>query len=360
VIELLARLPGYKCFRRFGYPRLLPASYTVSVTYRCNSRCATCRVYEKQAPELSVDEYERIFKSVGRSPYWITISGGEPFLRRDIVRICRIIYEYCRPAIINIPTNGILYDIIPPAVAEIAEGCPQSKVIINLSLDEVGERHDKLRGVKGNYERTRRTYQALRGLKLANLTLGIHTVISRHNVARFPRIYEALIAWQPDSYITEVAEERVELGTTGLGITPKAEEYGRAIDYLIQKMNQSAPSGVSRITQAFRRQYYAQVVRVLKEGRGVLPCYAAIASCQIAPNGDVWPCCIKAEVMGNLREVDYDFRRLWFSNEAGRLRRKIKRDNCFCPLANASYTNMLCDFKSLAKAGWWWLRARRV
>ncbi len=293
---------------------------------------------------------------MGKKPYWITISGGEPFLRNDIVDICRVIYKLSQPAIINIPTNGILDNIIPQAVADIAASCSKSKLIINLSLDEVGERHDKIRGVKGNYERTRRTYQALRELGLANLTLGIHTVISKFNVARFPQIYDELKTWQPDSYITEVAEERVELGTIGAGITPTAGEYTQAIGYLIEKISCSSPKGVSKITQAFRLQYYKLVKQYLSEGREVIPCYAGIASCQIAPDGDVWPCCIKAQVMGNLRETDYDFPKLWFSDKAQKLRREIKSSNCCCPLANASYTNMLCDLTSLWRAGWRVLR----
>ncbi len=358
MIEILGQFPWYKCFRLLGYPQRLPVSYTVSVTYRCNSRCATCRVYEKgsEKSELTVAEYERIFKSVGEKPYWITISGGEPFLRNDIVDICRVIYKISHPAIINIPTNGILYDKIPQAVADIARSCAKSKIIINLSLDDIGERHDKIRGVKGNFERAQRTYQALRALKLNNVTLGIHTVISKYNVARFPQIYDELSAWQPDSYITEVAEERVELGTIGAGITPTAKEYSQAIDYLIGKISCSSPKGVAKVAQAFRLQYYKMVKQVLSEGRGVIPCYAGVASCQIAPDGDVWPCCIKAEAVGNLRETDYNFPRVWFSDKAQELRQEIKNKNCFCPLANASYTNMLYDLTSLWRAGWWVLR----
>jgi hypothetical protein len=50
--------------------------------------------------------------------------------------------------------------------------------------------------------------------------LGIHSVISTFNVKRFSEIYEGLVQLEPDSYITEVAEERAELLTVGTGITP--------------------------------------------------------------------------------------------------------------------------------------------
>jgi len=73
-----------------------------------------------------------------------------------------------------------------------------------------------------------------------------------------------------------------------------------------------------------------------------------VASAQIAPNGDVWTCCIRAESVGNLREHNYDFKSTWNTARANELRRSIKAGECYCPLANASYTNMLCHVPTLA------------
>ena len=116
---------------------------------------------------------------------------------------------------------------------------------------------------------------------------------------------------KPDSYITEIAEERVELDTVGLGITPTAEKYTVAIDALLESLRDQHLTGVAEVTQAFRRQYYELVKRTLREHRQVIPCMAGVASAQIAPNGDVWTCCIRAQSMGNLREHDYDFGSVW-------------------------------------------------
>jgi hypothetical protein len=86
---------------------------------------------------------------------------------------------------------------------------------------------------------------------------------------------------------------------------------------------------------------------------------AGIASAQIAPNGDVWTCCIRAESMGNLREHDYDFAKVWRTAKAQQLRRSIKAGECYCPLANASYTNMLTHGRTLLKVAAEVARARR-
>ena len=345
--RILTDIPKYTLFRMLGYPRMLPLNLTVSVTYSCNSRCKTCNVWKKKVNEFSFDEFNMTFKKIGVQPYWFTISGGEPFLRKDIVEICASAYDNCRPGIINIPTNGILSDRIPGKVEEIIECCPDTQIIINLSLDGIEEKHDQIRCVKNNYEKTMKTYKALRQLDYPNFELGIHTVISRFNVDKIPEIYKHFQTFQADSYITEIAEERVELDTIGAGITPDLDDYSKTIDFLADELKKQDFSGVSKITQSFRSQYYELVKRTLKEKRQIIPCYAGFASAQISPDGDVWTCCIRADPIGNLRDNEYDFKKVWLSEKANTLRKSIKNKDCWCPLANASYTNMLMNTKSL-------------
>ena len=352
MIELLPKLLLGQVSRRCFAACFLPFNYTVSLTYRCNSRCLTCRIYEKKSGQLTVQEYGRIFRSWGRAPYWVTFSGGEPFLREDLPRIVALLYRYSRPRIVNIPTNGLLHERIPAFVEHFTATCPETKFIVNLSLDEIGERHDRIRGVKGNYARAMLCYQALRRLRSPNLTLGIHTVISRFNVREFPRVYAELMKLRPDSYVTEIAEERVELGTMGKQITPCPEQYREAIDFLLGQIKSRSFKGIARLTQALRLEYYQMVKRVLLEKKRLLPCYAGLFSVQIAPNGDVWPCCIKARVMGNLRDFDFDFKKLWRSPQSGGLQREIEQGDCWCPLANAAYTNMLGCFPAMLRVGW--------
>lgn len=352
-IQLLSRLPRI----RYAYARPkskapLPVNLTISLLYSCNSRCQTCNVYEKRVQNFTVEEYEKTFASIGNAPYWFTMSGGEPFLRKDIVDVCRAAGKYCEPGIINIPTNGSLYKIIPARVQAILENLPHTELVVNLSLDEIGREHDRIRGFPGNWERALITYEELNKLrKYPNFTLGIHTVISNFNVRRFKDIYRELIKMNPDSYITEIAEERVELGTIGEPITPGAAEYSDAVNFLMKEMKKQKASGLAKIAQSFRYEYYQLVKKFLHNPGQVIPCYAGIASAQISPDGDVWPCCVRADSMGNLRDNAYDFKKVWYSEKAREIRRSIKNRECACPLANASYTNMLLRPQTLMRVG---------
>jgi MoaA/NifB/PqqE/SkfB family radical SAM enzyme len=359
MLKPLLRAPLYNVARRTGAIRPLPTNLTFSVSYRCNSTCQTCNVWRKRVADFTLDEYERTFRSLGHAPYWLTFSGGEPFLRRDLIDIIVSAYRHCRPGIINIPTNAILTSRVVEGTERLAREAPRAQIVLNLSLDGVGARHDEIRGVPGNYEKLRATYAGLRALKAPNLTVGIHTVVSKLNVGDFAELREHVRQeLRPDSFITELAEERVELDTIGLDITPDADAYQGVVDRLVADADAEPAAGVAGIAQAFRRHYYDIARRTLAEQRQVLPCYAGIASAHVAPNGDVWTCCIRAEPMGNLRDTDYDFARVWGTTRADELRASIGRGECHCPLANAAYSSMLCDPPSLARVTWNFLKSK--
>jgi hypothetical protein len=63
----------------------------------------------------------------------------------------------------------------------------------------------------------------------------------------------------------------------------------------------------------------------------------------------VWGCCVRAESLGNVREHGYDFRPVWRGRDADAFRASVKNRECACPLANASYTNLMLDVPSLAR-----------
>jgi MoaA/NifB/PqqE/SkfB family radical SAM enzyme len=355
VLEVLPKIAKMQASYALGKPLALPMNLTISVSYRCNSRCKTCNVWQRPNDDFTIEEYDKTFASIGRAAYWFTFSGGEPTLRKDLPDMIASAYRHCRPGVINIPTNGIQDKIIPGRIEQVLQAAPTSDVIVNLSLDGVGEKHDIVRGVKGNFERAMRTYAGLKALKgrYKNFTLGVHTVISNFNVDEFDNIRSFVLnELKPDNFISEIAEERVELDTVGMGITPPIQKYQPVIERLQEDIRTAEyDSMIERVTQAFRDNYYDIVKRTLVEKRQIIPCLAGVASAQIAPNGDVWTCCIRAESVGNLREHNYDFGSVWRTAKADELRRSIKAGECYCPLANASYTNMLCHVPTVTKVG---------
>ena len=227
---------------------------------------------------------------------------------------------------------------------------------MNFSVDGTGEDHDDIRGVPGNYELLKRAYEGVVKLKErhCNLVVGVHTVVSSFNVHKLPEIYERVMEeLKPDQYIAEVAEERNEMDNFGRGITPSPEEIAEAMDFLIAKAREGLRAGrwrgLAKVTELLRIQYYELVKEFYATKREQTPSYAGFASAHVSPTGDVWECAVYATKMGNLRDYDYDFRRLWRSKSTWEVRRRVKAGHP-CPLANESYTNMLFSPKHLLKA----------
>src|SRR5213082_1375369 len=131
---------------KLGYLRYLvdkrgmkPVYLIIGLTYDCNSFCRTCFNWEQlrkdKEHELSLDELKETFSSLG-DLLFVVMSGGEPFLRRDLPEVCE-------------------------SLATTLQRCPDTQIVVNLSIDHIGEKHDWIRGVPGNYERARKTYSLI-------------------------------------------------------------------------------------------------------------------------------------------------------------------------------------------------------
>jgi MoaA/NifB/PqqE/SkfB family radical SAM enzyme len=338
VNPVIGQIP-YRIFRAWGRPRILPLNYTISVTSRCNYRCATCRVFRQDRREMTVEDYRKVFRSLGRSPYWATFSGGEPFLREDLREIIGWFCRLCRPRLVNLPTNGSLPQRVAETAGWLSREHPGTDFMVNVSIDGVGQEQDRIRGNPRAWDNAVATLELLKRDRPKNLLVGIGTVISKENLGRFAGIRARLSGLGADSMVAEVAENRKELDNSSLEITPAPEEYAAIADLLTAEIDADRKSGWAGLAQSFRRRYYRQVGRALR-GEPSWPCYAGFASVQIMPDGEVWACCMEGDLMGRLRDFDWDLAKLWRSPQADRVRRSIKSRRCGCPLANAAYTNM--------------------
>ena len=363
--ELAPKMVQYRLAHAGRSKPGMPINLTFSVTNVCQSRCKTCNIWEiyqthpeKRAEELGLDEIEKIFKSMGHI-YIFNVSGGEPFLRPDFVELIELAVKYLKPGIIHIPTNAIAEKQILEKTSRIIKflkkNAPSLHLTIKPSLDHIDERHDEIRGVRGNFQKVMSVFESLKALKpdFEGLHVELGTVISRWNVNDIEEIASFITQLDPESYRNEIAEQRSEMLNTENPITPNAEEYEKAIDFFVSQIKANMKNRIffHRITNAFRLEYYALAIQILREKRQVIPCYAGISNAHMTPYGDIWPCCTLGyeKSIGNLRDHGYDFIRLWNSSSAKDIRRFINDKNCFCPMANQMYSNILMHGLSLAR-----------
>src|SRR5260370_8497935 len=75
-------------------------------------------------------------------------------------------------------------DLIARATEQTLQRCPSTQVVVNISIDHIGEKHDWIRGVPGNYEKAKKTYAHLIALRdrYPNLTVNVHTCLCNYNL----------------------------------------------------------------------------------------------------------------------------------------------------------------------------------
>lgn len=364
---LMPYLVNYKLNRWFGYKNFTPMTLTYSVTAACQSRCKTCQIGAMfcQDPtrlekDLNLEEIEKIFQSMN-PVYFFNMSGGEPFMRNDLPEIVELACRYLKPQVIHTPTNAILSEKIIENAEKIIQIVRRYDATVPFtvkpSIDGVGELHDEIRGVKGNFNCLLKTIDGLKKLedKYDNFHLELGTVISNFNIDYLEEIEDFVHSLGVESYRNEVAECRTEFFNLQDEITPPAEVYQKLIKDFARKVEENIgkKKKLARTTEAMRVVYYDIAGKILEEKRQVIPCYAGVSNVHINYDGGVWPCCVLGyeKEMGNLRDYNYDFQKLWHSKEAENVRKYIKAKKCACPLANQAYSNELLHLPSLCKAG---------
>lgn len=125
------------------------------VTSNCNSLCRTCFYWDElnKGRDLTFEQLQRLSETApGFHKLWI--SGGEPFLRKDLAEVIELFYRNNGMRHVNLPTNGLLPAKVESVVTQLLERCPELVVDLNFSLDGLANTHDAIRGVPNNFEKT--------------------------------------------------------------------------------------------------------------------------------------------------------------------------------------------------------------
>jgi MoaA/NifB/PqqE/SkfB family radical SAM enzyme len=135
-----------------------PVWCTWQVTYRCDFRCGFCGYWKDEAanePEQTLDMFREGSRKLAKlGSLLISLAGGEPLLRHDIVDICRAV---CRFHLAFITTNGYY---VTPTLARDLFGAGLWGVSVSIDYADPAK-HDKRRGVKGAFARAVRALQWL-------------------------------------------------------------------------------------------------------------------------------------------------------------------------------------------------------
>jgi Fe-coproporphyrin III synthase len=256
---------------------------SVITTYRCDSKCQMCYIWQNPTDpkeEVKVETLSKLPNGFDN----VNITGGEPTLRSDLMEICDVLYPKSKT--LEISSNGLHHERLIPIVKKY----PDIKIRFSLEGGEITS--NTIRGEKDGYKKK---VAGLKVLKKAGGTdLGFATVVQDENATELMSIYDM------------ACELGVELSTSTLH---NGWQFHKNDNYHYKRLNSAKE--VERIITAMLKTWSVKnwfraymnlglIEKILGHGR-LHQCVAGTEFIFIDPWADVWACNVRKDLpMGNL------------------------------------------------------------
>ncbi len=315
-----------------------PTSLVFFITNRCNARCKHCFYWKelnRSSDEINLEEIKILASSL-KHPAHISLTGGEPSLRLDLIEICQAFTKINHSPSIHISTNGLLPQNIYQLCKQILTSCSCKTLTIQISLDGLKRTHDEIRGVSGAFNKTTETIKKLKILQqeFSNLEIEIATVIMRHNYHEIEKLIKFTQRFHVPHKFSII---RGRYSTFGLGLDissgfdPEQEENMRVPEVNLEKLYQKICNLNNSSQYKFLSKLQQRKLRIsldiLKAKKRIISCFAGRIDGVVYANGDV-AFCEHTVPIGNLKQTSFDFHKLWNSPNANSMRQKTRRCAC--------------------------------
>ena len=307
----------------------------------CQSRCVYCdiwKVAEKNPKlidrEMKFEEIKNYFlrdKDFLNQLEFVQLTGGEPLLKADIEKLAELCYKVSsKLESLWIPSNGLATSLVVKKVQMMIENPEIKKVGVSLSIDGQEKYHDKVRGRRGFFKKTKKTIKNLVKMKEGTnkLELSLGFTIGSEN-------------WKDLMFAYKMSKE------FGIDFTTRPVNFSE-VYYLNTNerpnigLNQNEIAEIEKIlkdleSKMLKDKTYLQGLNTKIYLRGILrylngpferffPCYSGSLSLAIDPLGNVFPCLYMSEKLGNIRENRLED--IWKSKKAGEVWKRINKGLC--------------------------------
>jgi radical SAM protein with 4Fe4S-binding SPASM domain len=249
---------------------------------------------------------------------FVNITGGEPFVRRDLEDIVEVMYKKSDRVVIS--TSGWHTD----RIIQMAERFPN--IGIRISIEGLSQKNDDLRGRDGSFDRALRVLLTLKEMGIKDIGYGC--TVSNHNSEDMLWLYK-LSRELGMEFATAAFHNSYYFHKDDNEISNKDEVIGNFNKLIELLLKENTPKSW------FRAFFNLGLINYIRGNPRMLPCEAGTANFFIEPYGDVYPCNgledrYWKESMGNIRDVK-SFDELWFSEQAEKVRGLVKTcpKNCW-------------------------------
>lgn len=289
-----------------GRIKAIPPTILIwNVSYKCDSKCVMCNSWKlPYHDDLTTEEYRKAFSSeLFRSIEYVGITGGEPTLRKDIVEIVGIMSDNMpRLRKVTLNTNGFVVKRVVPVLDQIIDVANERGFLFGtrVSLDGVGEAHEKIRRVWKAFERSMETVRAMQEIqKKKFFNFGVSFTFTGQNIEDGEKLYEFCKEENLNVVFAIARYSELAFGNMDLveSTELKPEDFPRLVEFFRKRVRESSfTDGDALLYQAY--------VKMFQNGmRRAMPCPSMDQGILLNPNGD-FSYCENSRSIGNVRTHD--------------------------------------------------------
>lgn len=280
---------------------------SIIITYRCNAKCNMCDCFKDPSDpkeELTLELIKKLPQMA-----FTNITGGEPFIRKDICEIVRELYKKTNRIVIS--TNGFFTERILALCKEFPE------VGIRISIEGLKESNDKIRGIPDGFERGYGTLRRL--VEAGHRDVGFGCTVQEMNSEDLIPLYK-LADELGMEFATATLHNSFYFRKNDNRITDK-KKVSTAFEGLINEM-----LGSKSPKKWFRAYFNHGLINYIYGNKRLLPCNMGSDGFFVDPFGHVLPCngSTTKLSMGNLNKNSW--KEIWYSQRAEEIRQLVK--NC--------------------------------
>ncbi len=295
-----------------------PLRMDLAITYRCNNKCVKCYVEERQGiKELSTEQWKKVLDKVWELgvPH-ITFTGGEPTLRKDLVKLVE--YAEDLGIVTGIISNGRNFKDKKLVNDLVNAGIDHFQITLESHDPNI---HDKLTRVKGSWAET---VEGIKNIIPTPVYIMTNTTLSPHNINDIDKTIEFLASLGIDHFAANAIIKSGGGKSSEFDLT--AEQLDKTIT-TIQNKAEELKMGFLWYSPTRYCEF-----NPLDRGLGMKQCTAARIAMAIEPDGQVIPCQSYFEPLGNILTTKWN--KIWNHKTARYIRdRKYLPEECKrCPL----------------------------
>lgn len=314
---------GYSLSRFCSFPFLKPDFLQLNLTTRCNLKCRICSFKDEDSDtslELTVAEISKMAKQASD---WklnqIVLSGGEPFLRKDIFEILKVIKDAGSDVVIT--TNALL--LTDDKLLKLND---TSLKHLQISIDgATKETHDYIRG-EGSFLATIELVKKAVSLSERKFSVGLSFTVMPYNyreMESFLYLAKSLnvdtVLFIPvisdNSYRTLDGEK--DFFNFNLSQINNVRESFLCVEKYKSKNSKPEISNFENMKNYWR--YFEGIKNRWK-------CFAGFRWLQINPYGTAKMCGFEYDDFRN----NGSLKKIWYSSSAFAARQKIKKCSLLC------------------------------